>query len=165
MVFEARASIFAVLYQKKYASWPWGQESWSEPAWPPANGLETLFFFVFWYSTTLLVEMISFLGTVQQKWRFELQKLIKPCCFLGCWSSSLHFCSIVQVSGQARKLQLLVGPSYIVWESLIWNCLRKPCFPLLLLSEKRIWWLELDWSIFHQHSFWRLDLVCIIFLY
>ena len=33
---------------------------------------------LFWYSTALLVKKIVFLGTVQQKRRFELQKQIKP---------------------------------------------------------------------------------------
>ena len=36
------------------------------------------FFCFFWHSTALLVEMIGFFGTVQQKLRFELQKSIKP---------------------------------------------------------------------------------------
>ena len=33
---------------------------------------------LFWYSTALLVKKIDFIGTVQQKWRFEFQKPIKP---------------------------------------------------------------------------------------
>ena len=54
-------------------------------------------FFVFcWYSTSLLVEMIGFFGTVHQKLRFELQKPIKPYGFIGFSRRQSHFIGTVQ---------------------------------------------------------------------
>ena len=49
----------------------------------------------FWYSTALLVKKIFFC-TVQQKWRFELQKQIKPYGFIGFSRRRVHFIGTVQ---------------------------------------------------------------------
>ena len=86
LVFEAQTFIFALLYQKTLVSWPWGQESWSEPGWSLANGLETLVFLVFlvqystfgrndwffWYSTAKMEVWASKTNkTVRFYWFFK----------------------------------------------------------------------------------------------
>ena len=58
--------------------------------------------------------MIGFFGTVQQKWRFELQKPIKPCGFIGFSRRQINFISTVQQKSSFawktyQKPQVFIG--------------------------------------------------------